>query len=370
MGHDVVVVTSDIPKGASKSDGIRTYRFKAIDIPYVPYVFNLKKKINLIDGDIFHSHSPSPFFSKAIDKRPHVITYHSDLEVPPSVGRLKIPRPLRGMIDHLYEKMYARPILDSCDAIIATSKSYADSSPILCDYQYEVIPNAINIKKFDAVLFENLRFSSLRTKVVANRRFAYPKNRRFLRNSQSPHPERKPKVLFVGRLFQGKGIEYLIRTAPRVIKEVPQARYTIVGDGEERDRLERLTKKLNVHEYVKFTGFIRFEELVKMYAESSVLVLPSITRLENFGIVLLEAMACRTPVIASKIPGVMDLVTTENGLLVEPKSVEGLAEAIISIIHDENKVIKMGEKGRRLVDEEYNWDVVGTKIIDLYRKLI
>jgi glycosyltransferase involved in cell wall biosynthesis len=129
-----------------------------------------------------------------------------------------------------------------------------------------------------------------------------------------------------------------------VIKEVPQARHTIVGDGEERDRLERLTKKLNVHEYVKFTGFIRFEELVKIYAESSVLVLPSITRLENFGIVLLEAIACRTPVIASKIPGVMDLVTNENGLLVEPKSVEGLAEAIISIIHDENKVIKMGKR--------------------------
>jgi glycosyltransferase involved in cell wall biosynthesis len=68
------------------------------------------------------------------------------------------------------------------------------------------------------------------------------------------------------------------------------------------------------------------------------------TRLENFDIVLLEAMACRTPVIASKIPGVMDLVTNENGLLVEPKSVEGLAEAIISIIHDENKVIKMGKR--------------------------
>lgn len=191
--------------------------------------------------------------------------------------------------------------------------------------------------------------------------------------SKTIRARRKKNVLFVGRLVQPKGIEYLIRAMPQVLREIPEAKLVVIGEGEELRNLTNLARKLDLKNKVEFRGFVKFKELVKSYLEASVLVLPSFTRLENFGIVLLEAMACKTPVVASDILGVRENIhngnSNGNGLLFPPKDVDKLADSIIRILSDEKKVRRMGEAGRKLVKEKYDWKMIAEQVSKLYDKL-
>lgn len=339
--NDLQVLTSDIPKNGYGE----CIKFKAKEIfpHYVPFIFGLSK-IKYMDADMFHSHSPPPFFSNAIckaNKKPHVITYHFDVKIPKTVGNIRIPTLLGTCVEKYYARHYALKVLECCDAIIVTGKSYAETSPILHEFLFKchVIPNGIDINKFDAAI-------------------------RTLNNVR-----RAKVVLFVGRLVLPKGIDDLIRAMPAVLNEVPEAKLVIVGEGEEQKKLATLVTNLALEDKVEFRGYVKFEELARSYLEASVFVLPSFTRLENFGIVLLEAMACRTPVIAADIPGVSENITKENGLLFRPRDVDSLAESIITIISDDEKVKRMGEAGRKLVEERYDWDVIAEQVSKLYSGL-
>ena len=339
--NDLQVLTSDIPK----NEYSECIKFKAKEIfpHYVPFIFGLSK-IKYMDADIFHSHCPPPFFSNAIckaNKKPHVITYHFDIKIPKRAGNIRIPTLLGEYVEKYYAQHYALKVLECCDAIIVTGKSYAETSPILYNFlsKCHVIPNGIDISKFDAAIrtLNNVRRSKI--------------------------------VLFVGRLVLPKGIDYLIRAMPAVLKEVPEAKLVIVGEGEEQKNLAELVRKLTLADTVEFRGYVNFKDLAKSYLEASVFVLPSFTRLENFGIVLLEAMACRTPVIASDIPGVRENITKGNGLLFPPRDVDHLADSIITIISDDEKVKRMGNAGRKLVEEKYDWEVIAEQVSKLYAGL-
>jgi N-acetyllactosaminide 3-alpha-galactosyltransferase len=104
---------------------------------------------------------------------------------------------------------------------------------------------------------------------------------------------------------------------------------------------------------------------VELYKSSAVLVLPSFTRLEAFGVVLLEAMACETPVIASRIPGVLDVID-EGGFLVKPCSPQSLATAIQKIFENPRDARRMGKKGRQLVEQKYDWEIVAKQVLGVY----
>jgi glycosyltransferase involved in cell wall biosynthesis len=338
--NDLQVLTSDIPKTAN-NDSI-TFKAKEIFPHYVPLIFGLSK-IKSMNADIFHSHSPPPFFSNAIckaNKEPHVITYHFDVKIPKRAGNIRIPTLLGTYVEKYYAQHYAVKVLEDCDAIIVTGKSYAETSPILHEFLFKchAIPNGIDISKFDAVI-------------------------------KTLNVRRAKIVLFVGRLVRPKGIDYIIKAMPAVLKEVPEAKLVIVGKGEEQKKLASLVRKLALEDSVEFRGYVKFKELAKNYLEASVFVLPSFTRLENFGIVLLEAMACRTPVIASDIPGVRENITKENGLLFPPRDIDRLAEAIVTIISDDEKVKRMGDAGRKLVEEKYDWNVIAEQVSKLYSGL-
>jgi glycosyltransferase involved in cell wall biosynthesis len=339
--NELLVITSNIPK--CEDDTCMRLKAKEIFPRYIPLISGLSK-INTMEADIFHSHCPPPFLSKAIckaNKKPHVLTYHFDLEVPKTVGHLRIPRRAGASVEKIYKKHYALQVADDSDAIIVTGKSYAETSPILSQFLYKchVIPNGIDTQKFDRAI-------------------------------QSMDIRRKKNVLFVGRLVHPKGVHYLIKAMRQVVRAVPEARLVIVGDGEERKNLTNLVLKLGLEGVVEFKGFVSFKELVKSYLEASVFVLPSFTRLENFGIVLLEAMACRTPVIASDIPGVRENIANGNGLLFTPRDVDGLANAIIHIISDEKKVKRMGGVGRKLIEEKYDWTTIAEQVLTIYNKLV
>lgn len=337
LGHEVIVLCAAVPKSDPKEvlNGLRIYRFPALDLPYVPFVYALRRRIAQFSADVIHSHYPPPFMTygavKGLPHVPHVLTYHCDLEIPDHITNLRIPSVLRHSIQWVNNSLYTKPVLDKVNQIIATTQSYARSSPALHNYQYEIVPNGVRLQAFD-----KLHDTS----------------------------EREVKqVLFVGRLSSVKGIDYLIKAAKIVLKQHKDATFLLVGDGEERQSLKALAK--GYENCIKFCGHISRRALVELYQSSTVLVLPSFTRLEAFGIVLLEAMACETPVIASRIPGVLDVIG-EGGFLVKPRNPQSLATAIQYIFENPANARRMGKKGRQLVEQKYDWKIVAQQVLDVY----
>jgi glycosyltransferase involved in cell wall biosynthesis len=148
-----------------------------------------------------------------------------------------------------------------------------------------------------------------------------------------------PVVLTICRISPQKGLEYLVQASQTVAKKVPNVRFIVrayASEAEYKRSLQNLIIDCNVQNHFKIVEEISsYEEIPHYMAASDVFVLPSIS--EGLGIVILEAMACGVPVVGSKIGGISDIVVNEyNGLLVEPRDVQGIADAIIRLLSDEN----------------------------------
>lgn len=141
-------------------------------------------------------------------------------------------------------------------------------------------------------------------------------------------------ILTVCRLAGGdryKGYDQVIRALPRVMTEVPGVHYVIVGRGEDRQRIEKVIGDLHLEARVHLAGYVPDQELVDYYNLCDVFAMPS--KMEGFGIVYLEAMACGKPVLAGNKDGSVDaLCGGEFGALVDPDNVEEVAEALIQIL--------------------------------------
>ncbi len=164
-----------------------------------------------------------------------------------------------------------------------------------------------------------------------------------------------PVLLSVTRMNRAdayKGIDEALRAMPAVLRHCPGARYVVVGDGDDRLRLEQLSRDLGVAGSVEFCGELRDLELSAAYAQASLFVLPS--RKEGFGIVFLEAMFHRLPVVAARAGGSVDVVVEgETGLLVPPGDPAALAAAVISLLGSPADRRQMGEAGRRRLETHF-----------------
>src|SRR2546422_8117848 len=170
----------------------------------------------------------------------------------------------------------------------------------------------------------------------------------------SPAPDGKGPVLFVGRLVERKGVAHLIEAIARLGSLGP--RLEIVGEGPERPGLEALAGRLGVAARVVFRGKIPPDELQASYARAAVCVLPSVLDArgdtEGLGVVLLEAMNHATPVIASRVGGIPDIVEDGvSGLLVPPGDAHALAAAVRRLRDDPDLARRLGEGGRRRLRE-------------------
>lgn len=144
------------------------------------------------------------------------------------------------------------------------------------------------------------------------------------------------------------------------------ATLVIVGDGALRSYYETLAQELKIDTATRFVGAVKNEQLVDWYNRAKVFVLPSIGRSEAFGLVLLEAMACGTPVIASRLPGVRSLVRDgENGFLVEPSNEAQLTEKMTEILRDEEQWKQFSENAR-VIAQQYRWNDIAEKVSKLF----
>ena len=176
----------------------------------------------------------------------------------------------------------------------------------------------------------------------------------------------EPIILFVGRLVPHKGIGILIRS----LKYTEKGKLLIVGDGPYLSWLKELTKKLGLTERVVFVGPIADYWLPAYYAATDVVVLPSTSRLEAFGIVGLEGMASGKPLILSDIPGVRDVISEEEGFIVEPLDPEAIATSLQKIWNYPERAKQMGIKGRKRVERLFSWEKVAKDVEVIFNEIL
>lgn len=347
-GHEVTIISNNVPKKAKakaedRIDGVKVIRLPAVDFPYLPIGWPLDKK--LIEGmDVIHTHGPAFSFTRSIPKDikiPHILTYHCDTMLFDKMGAITIPKFVIDAFEWIMD-IFIRRIIPRADMIISTTEAYASSSPVLKDFPHKIVPIGIHSNPIDAMIKKlNL----------------------------SPDKKKRNQIIFLGRLAQNKGIEYLVKAMPKVLEKLPNTQLLICGEGEEKDHMLTLIKKFGIEKSITFYGTLNFEKLVELYYASTVFAMPSISRLEAFGIVQLEAMACSTAVVCSDIPGpnaVMDV--GRSGLLCKPRDENSLADALIKVLSDPERAFEMGRAGRRLVETKYNWDTIANQILAIYEE--
>jgi glycosyltransferase involved in cell wall biosynthesis len=172
-----------------------------------------------------------------------------------------------------------------------------------------------------------------------------------------PIDQRPPRILFVGRLVEKKGVEYLIRAFEFVKAQLPQAELAIAGDGRQRLKLGLLASQLNVP--VTFLGSLSSQQIKEELQQARVLCSPSVTAqngdAEGLPIVILEAQACGIPVVTSARGGVQEgIIDGITGYAFEEKDVVGLSDRLLHLLQDGATAASMGTAGRRNVEERFD----------------
>lgn len=154
------------------------------------------------------------------------------------------------------------------------------------------------------------------------------------------------KILFVGRLDPEKNISVLIKAAGHIRKDFNNFEVCIVGEGVSKGNLEKLTKKLNVEDKVRFLGKVSDEDLIRLYNFCDIFVLPSIA--ESEGMVVLEAMSCGKAVLIADAPySASRYFVNNNGFLFDPYDEKDLADKAVRLLKDEKLLKKMSEQSYR-----------------------
>jgi glycosyltransferase involved in cell wall biosynthesis len=174
-------------------------------------------------------------------------------------------------------------------------------------------------------------------------------------------------ILYVGRLDPYKNVPGLVEAFSKVRQTAaPEARLRIAGPKDDRyPEASRLAEKLGVGPFVEWAGYLPLCELVEAYQQAAVFVLPS--HYEGFGLPVLEAMACGTPVICSNAASLPDVVG-DAALLVSPDDTDGLAEAIVRVLTDKALASTMREKGLRRA-AQFSWRRTAELTLEAYRSL-
>ncbi|MDI6730793.1 MAG: glycosyltransferase, partial [Candidatus Altarchaeum sp.] len=323
--------------------------FKAFNDVFYPGII---KDIFRLDFDLVHVDLPDPvnsifaFFASVIKNKPLIITHHADIE------KEELEKFPASLILKAYN-IILKFILQRAKKIFVTSKDYAKSGKNPGNFKFEdeseggklvLSPNFIdenksNIENYDEI--EKIR--------------------------KNLDLENKKIILFVGRLVQYKGVEYLLKSFKEVEKNFNDVVLLIIGDGPLRKNLENLTFGSN---NIKFLG--KVENLNPYYALCDIFVLPSISRQEAFGLVLIEAMYFGKPCITTNIESGMKYVVDygDAGILVKEKNTEELKNAIENLIVNENLRKEIGKKARKRVLENFTSMVVLEKFEREINKLI
>ncbi len=285
-----------------------------------------------LPGDIVHVHMPNPVaemsYLLAARRRPLVAHFHSDIVRQKSLLRAYAP---------LLDAFYARA---SC--IIVPTPNHISASSFVARYRDKcrVVPFGISVEKFD--------LTEATAKKVGE-----------LRNG-------RPTILFIGRLVYYKGVEYLLQA----MQDLP-AQLWIIGTGPLEAGLKQQAAQLNLQDKVKFLGNVPEEDIPAYYHACDIFALPSVANSEMFGMVQLEAAACRKPVVSTSLPTGVSWVNQHGvtGFLAQPRDAAALAEALRRLLDSKSLREEMGEAARKRVEDEFTTSRMVQGILEVYRNL-
>jgi len=357
-GVRVHVVTCDFPGASAHEtiDGVEVYRVDSYKNPspdFATWVYlmnlNMQKEAAAIAAkldekvDVFHAHdwlvATAGIGLKHVFRKPLLVTMHST-----EIGR-------RDGIHTGTEKMigeteawltYEAWKVICCSQYMVSHVKWAFGVP---DDKLVMVPNGVNMQ-----VYEDIRKQDLRPFRTA---FALPEEK---------------LVLFVGRLVYEKGAQVLINAIPKILEKV-NAKFVIVGSGYMKDQLSTIVRSMGMENKVLFTGFVDEETLLKLQCCADVSVVPSL--FEPFGIVALEAMAAKSPVVVSDTGGLGEIVEHDiTGVKVYPNSTESLAWGITKALTDEKYRNSLRENAYKRIQEKYDWDKIAQHTKQIYEGVL
>ena len=164
-----------------------------------------------------------------------------------------------------------------------------------------------------------------------------------------------------------KGLRHLILALPRVLREYPLTRLTVIGKSPKKSKLNKLIDDLNLEDKITFKSGISENEIVDIYHHSDIAVIPSLY--EGFGFGAGEAMACGVPLISTDSGGLKQVIG-ESALKIKPGSVQQIEESIIKLFNEEETRNKLSKKGRERMEELFDWEIAAKAYINLFEGLI
>jgi glycosyltransferase involved in cell wall biosynthesis len=172
-------------------------------------------------------------------------------------------------------------------------------------------------------------------------------------------------VLYVGRLEEFKGIRYLLRAIPHILKEIPNTLFLFVGNGNKRNDFLKLSNKISISNNTLFVKKIPHKELFNFYRNSDIFVNPSLR--EGVSNVVLEAMASGLPVVACKVGGTPDIIKNgETGLLINPENINQITYSLLKLLKSVDLRNLYGANAKNFV-LNLSWDKIARRVINVYK---
>ena len=357
-GVKVYVVTCDFPGAPQHEivDGVEVFRIDSYKNPspnFATWVYlmnvNMQKEaaalVNRLGGkvDIFHAHdwlvANAGIGLKHVFRKPLLATVHST-----EIGR-------RNGLHFDYERMiheteawltYEAWKVICCSNYMVSHVRWAFGLP---KDKLVMVPNGVNIQEYTRN--ENADLRQFR------RKFALLKEK---------------LVLYVGRLVYEKGIHVFVNAVPKILGKV-DAKFVVVGNGYMKEPLSNLVKSMGLAHKVMFTGFVDDETLKNLQRCADVSVVPSL--FEPFGIVALEAMAAKSPIVVSDTGGLSEIVEHDvNGVKVYPENPDSLAWGVTKVLLDEKYANWLRNNAYNTVLEKYDWKKISRQTKDVYQAVL
>lgn len=352
-GHEVTLFTTDrqpkwqtLRKGETKNriekyEGFTVHRNNSgPEIGIIPLIPSLFPKLFHMDYDIIHAHdycSMSSFYGAVVSKIkrcPFLLTQHN----------YQLPSKLANELLYLFGTFtMGKFIFANSRSLIALNSDISNHLVEMGadEKKIEIIPNAVDTKLFSP---EKINFLEEKWKIS------------------------HPVILFVGRLVEDKGVKYLLKAFSDVVRDIPDAKLVIIGEGSEEKKLKILKSKLGL-DNVFFLGAIEHRFLPNIYAGCDVFVLPSIK--EPFGIVAIEAMAAGKVVIGSYVGGIKDtIVHGVTGYHVQPTNTQQISSYLIRLLTDDHLRKTLGYNARIRAAKKYDQENIIDKVELIYQKLL
>lgn len=337
LGHDVTVYTL-VNKSEKRNPQVKYKIIKNKKIlSFLGNSINPLLFFNLFhmrnDFDIIHAHSHL-FFStnicaiiRKIGSSPLIITNH---------GIMSASAP--NWFNSIYLKTIGKWTLNAADAVLCYTdeeKKELINSLSIDEEKIFIIPNGVNLGIFypDPVELE----------------------------------DHYPTLLWIGRIVKGKGVHFLIQATALILREIPNIRLKIIGEGPEKEKMEELIKKLNLEDAISISDYVNYQNLPDIYRESDIFILPSMN--EGVPKTVLEAMACGKPIVISEFSHLRELIS-DSGLMFQKGDIYALAGAILKLMNNETLRKEYGKNARNKIIKNYSWDNTVQKTTEIMIQLV